>query len=177
MPPDKCANVGTPEALIVNTWPSVEDDAVVNAEVPCPNKTPLFVNVVAPVPPLATPNVPDVICEAAIAIDVAFAELIRPFASNLKLGTTAPVPKSPAVIEMFVKSVLAWANAALAYDAAELAVANAELPYEPAAVAVALAVFATPKAALAYVPEFTAFVSAVAAFVVAVFAWPYAELA
>jgi hypothetical protein len=100
--------------LIVNKCPSVDDDAVLNALVPLPNRTALVVNVPAPVPPLATPSVPDVIAEAAIAIAVELAELIRPFASSLNAGTEDAVPWSAAVVDIFVKSVLAFANAELA---------------------------------------------------------------
>ena len=63
-----------------------------NADVPWPNRTPFVVNVPAPVPPLATPNVPDVIAEAPIAIAVEFAELIRPLASTLNAATALALP-------------------------------------------------------------------------------------
>jgi len=46
----------------------------------------------APVPPLVTPNVPDVIALVAIAIAVEFAELIRPFASTLNAATELALP-------------------------------------------------------------------------------------
>jgi hypothetical protein len=52
----------------------------------------LFVNVPAPEPPLVTPNVPEVIAAASIAIEVLFAELIRPFASTLNEATADAVP-------------------------------------------------------------------------------------
>ena len=81
---------------------------------PCPIKIAFVVNDVFPVPPLATPNVPEVIAEAAIAIAVELAELIRPFASTLNAGTDDAVPWSAAVVDIFVKSVLAFANAELA---------------------------------------------------------------
>ena len=68
--------------MIVSKCPSVEDEAVVNADVPWPNKTPLVVCVAAPVPPLATPKVPLVIAEAANAIAVEFALRTRPFAAT-----------------------------------------------------------------------------------------------
>ena len=71
-------NVGTPELLIVSKCPSVEDEAVINADVPWPNKTPLVVCVAART--LATPKVPLVIAEAANAIEVEFALRTRPFA-------------------------------------------------------------------------------------------------
>jgi hypothetical protein len=52
----------------------------------------LFVNVPAPEPPRVTPSVPEVIAEAAIAMAVEFAELIRPFASTLNAATALAEP-------------------------------------------------------------------------------------
>ena len=89
----------------------------------------------APVPPLATPNVPDVIADAAIAIAVEFAELIRPFASTRKAATELAKPWSAAVILIPVTSVLAVEKAALAYAPADVALASAVLAAEKAELA------------------------------------------
>ena len=89
----------------------------------------------APVPPLATPNVPDVIADAAIAIAVEFAELIRPFASTRKAATADAEPWSAALILIPVTSVLAVEKAELAYEPADVAFASAVLADEKAALA------------------------------------------
>ena len=59
---------------------------------PCPSKTPFVVNVPAPVPPLATPNVPEVICDAEIPMRVELACDMRPFASSVNEAIVAPLP-------------------------------------------------------------------------------------
>ena len=79
---------------------------------PWPNTTPLLVNVAAPVPPLVTPNVPEVIALVSIAIDVLLAETIRPFAATLNAATALAEPWSAELIEMLVTSVFAWLKAA-----------------------------------------------------------------
>jgi hypothetical protein len=76
-----------------------------------------------------------VIAEAAIAMAVEFAELIRPFASSLNAGTEDAVPWSAAVVDIFVKSVLAFANAELAYAPADVALTSAVLAAEKAELA------------------------------------------
>ena len=92
--------------------------------------------VAAPVPPLVTPNVPDVIAAVSIAIDVLLAETIRPLAATLNAATALAEPWSAELIEILVKSVFACAKAAamelfwvssVAADsvAAELAAKNA----------------------------------------------------
>ena len=95
----------------------------------------MFVNVPAPVPPLVTPSVPEVIAEAAIAIAVEFAELIRPFASTRKAATEDAEPWSAAVIVIPVTSVLAVEKAALAYEPALTALLSAVLADEKAELA------------------------------------------
>ena len=131
----------------------------------------------APVPPLVTPNVPDVIAEAAIAIAVELAELIRPFASTRKAATALAEPWSAAVIVKLVKSVLATKEAPFASKKAELAYDPALTALASAVAAEVVALFATPNAELAYEPAFTALASAVAALVVAELATPKAVLA
>ena len=109
----------------------------------------MFVNVPAPVPPLVTPNVPEVIAEVSIAMAVLFAELIRPFASTLNEATADAVPWLAAVIVKLVKSVLAAAKAPLAYTPALLAAVNAAVILLFCVVSVAVAALAAAKAPLA----------------------------
>ena len=56
--PPTVVKVGTPLALARSTWPDVPAVVTCRAPVPLPYSTPLEVNVPAPVPPLATLNVP-----------------------------------------------------------------------------------------------------------------------
>ena len=58
--------------------------------------------VIWPVPPLAMPSVPDVICEAAMAIDVSVTLVACPCALNAMTGTADALPYVDAVSPVFV---------------------------------------------------------------------------
>ena len=63
------------------------------APVPLPINKPPLENVAAPVPPLTTPNVPEVIAEVSIAIAVFDTVTTRPYTSVSNVATLLAEPK------------------------------------------------------------------------------------